>query len=62
MPLYEYKCPNCHGVTEKLISHSADEEEKRVQKCPECGGKAERVISLSSLDFKGDWFATKGKY
>lgn len=62
MPLYEYKCNDCGTVTDKLISHSADETDKDFQECSHCGEMAHRIMSLSSFELKGDWFKTKGTY
>lgn len=62
MPLYEFACRDCGGVTEKLISHSASDEEKEKQNCPECGGEAPRKVSLGSFELKGNWFKNKGTY
>ena len=43
MPIYEYQCPACGEVFEKL--QKADEGAE-LQKCPQCGEKkAERVLS-----------------
>jgi putative FmdB family regulatory protein len=61
MPLYEYKC-NCGAIQEKLVSHSATEDEKERAHCKECRGVAKRIISLGSFELKGNWFKTKGKY
>lgn len=55
MPIYEYKCMNCHHHFE-LIEGVSD---KRKKKCPECGKlKAERLVSLSGFQLKGSgWYA-----
>ncbi len=43
MPIYEYQCPSCGGVFEKL---QKVEEGGKLQTCPQCGDKkAERVLS-----------------
>lgn len=59
MPIYEYKCPSCNEVQEKLVRHSDPDKEHALCKC---GGEAERIISLGSFELKGDWFKTTGKY
>ena len=53
MPLYEYKCKQCHRHTEKIL-HFSDPEETV---CPHCGGTLERVISAPAIQFKGaGWY------
>ena len=54
MPLYEYKCTNCHKHTEKIQKFSDPE----ITVCPHCGGHLERVLSAPAVSFKGGgWFA-----
>jgi len=54
MPLYEYKCTNCHRHTEKIQKFSDPE----ITACPHCGGKLERVVSAPAISFKGGgWYA-----
>jgi putative FmdB family regulatory protein len=44
MPIYEYKCPECGALFEKLCLSSSQGD--RVQTCPACGSqKAGRVVS-----------------
>ena len=62
MPLYEYKCKECHTVTTKLIQHSASEDEKEFQECSHCSEMAHRQISLGNFELKGNWFKNKGSY
>ena len=54
MPLYEYKCTNCHKHTEKIQKFSDPE----ITVCPHCSGKLERVLSAPAVSFKGGgWYA-----
>ncbi|AKU91097.1 FmdB family zinc ribbon protein [Vulgatibacter incomptus] len=56
MPIYEYQCATCGGLTEVLqkVSDPAPES------CPACGGAStlEKVVSRSSFQLKGGgWYA-----
>jgi putative FmdB family regulatory protein len=54
MPLYEYKCLQCHRHTEKIQKFSDPE----ITVCPHCGGELERVITAPAVSFKGGgWYA-----
>jgi len=54
MPLYEYKCTDCHKHTEKIQKFSDPE----ITACPHCGGHLERVLSAPAVSFKGGgWYA-----
>jgi putative FmdB family regulatory protein len=55
VPIYEYQCRKCGGVTERLEgSH-----DRPLSKCPSCGGKAERLMSPGAFILKGSgWYAT----
>jgi putative FmdB family regulatory protein len=54
MPLYEYKCTNCHKHTEKIQKFSDPE----ITVCPHCNGHLERVLSAPAVSFKGGgWYA-----
>lgn len=66
MPLYTYKCQNdeCNHSEEKIVK-LADRDEDRV--CPECSGTSKREAFTagdkgSNLYFRGNWFATTGRY
>ncbi len=48
MPIFEYTCPNCGHVFEKLVLRRTEE----LPECPQCGGK--RVEQIFST------FATAG--
>lgn len=55
MPLYEYRCASCEGVTEALQKFS----DPPLSVCPKCGGALERLISPPGLQFKGTgWYVT----
>lgn len=54
MPLYEYKCTQCHRHTEKIQKFSDPE----ITVCPHCGGHLNRVLSAPAVSFKGGgWYA-----
>ncbi|MDR2051668.1 MAG: zinc ribbon domain-containing protein [Deltaproteobacteria bacterium] len=56
MPIYEYRCKECHQVFEEWFKN-ADDDESPV--CPVCDGPAERIISNTSFVLKGSgWYAT----
>ena len=40
MPLYEYHCPSCERIFEKIVNQQPDE-----IRCPQCGAQAERKVS-----------------
>jgi putative FmdB family regulatory protein len=63
MPLYEYKCQECHGRFE-IIRKFSDPD---LETCTLCGGgPVERLLSSPAIQFKGSgWYITdyskKGK-
>jgi putative FmdB family regulatory protein len=42
MPVYEYRCPDCTNLFEKLTSFS---ESSRDVPCPTCGAPASKLLS-----------------
>ena len=42
MPVYEYRCPDCTHLFEKLVSFS---EASRGVNCPTCGAQASKLLS-----------------
>ena len=56
MPLYEYRCKNCHHQFERIQKFSDDP----VRICPECGQQAvEQLLSAPAVQFKGSgWYVT----
>ena len=42
MPVYEYRCPDCTHLFEKLVSFSAA---ARDVTCPTCGAQASKLLS-----------------
>lgn len=42
MPVYEYRCPECSHLFEKLVSFSQADREAA---CPTCGARAGKVLS-----------------
>lgn len=57
MPIYEFKCPQCHKIYEKIMSiHDPN------PKCENCGGDMNKLISQTSFAFKGNgWYVTDYK-
>jgi putative FmdB family regulatory protein len=53
MPTYDYKCPGCGTVFERVQKMK----DPHVAKCPKCGAKAERQLSGGhGIVFKGSGF------
>lgn len=52
MPIYEYQCRKCHGVTEKIQGM----QDPPLRKCPSCGGKLEKMMSPGAFVLKGTGF------
>lgn len=42
MPVYEYRCPDCTHVFEKLVPMSSADQDVS---CPTCGARTSRLIS-----------------
>ena len=58
MPIYEYRCEECHQVFEEWCKHVEDDDRSRC--CPICKGRAKRLISNTSFALKGGgWYATE---
>jgi len=55
MPIYEYRCNECHQLFEEW---QKDFKERDVN-CPICGGASSRLISNSAFVLKGSgWYVT----
>lgn len=55
MPLFEYRCAQCHHLEEVLQKHG----EPAPEECPACGAKAtlDKEVSLTSFQLKGGgWY------
>lgn len=52
MPIYEYKCRDCHFDFERE-QHMQDDP---IQVCPACGGKVSRVIQPINIIYRGRGF------
>lgn len=55
MPLYEYRCQQCHKCFEFLQNINSEP----LAICPECGGFLHRLLSSPAIQFKGSgWYIT----
>lgn len=55
MPIYEYQCAACGGVTEKWQNIS----DAPLTECPACGGSLSKIISSCAFHLKGSgWYVT----
>lgn len=60
MPIYEYRCKECHQVFEDFVTTINDAESAV---CPVCDSDAERIISNTSFVLKGGgWYVTDYGY
>jgi putative FmdB family regulatory protein len=58
MPLYEYKCDQCHKTFEALQKFN----EEPLKECLYCHGNVTKLISTSSFQLKGSgWYVTDYK-
>lgn len=57
MPVYEYRCPDCTHLFEKLVSFS----DSRDINCPTCGAQANKLLStFAAIGVAGGWSAEMG--
>ena len=55
MPIYEYRCQECHHEFEKMQKFS----DPPVAACPTCAGSVQKLISRSAFHLKGSgWYVT----
>jgi putative FmdB family regulatory protein len=55
VPIYEYECSKCNGVTERLQGIN----DSPLRKCPSCGGRVRKKMSSGAFVLKGTgWYAT----
>ena len=55
MPIYEYRCQDCHHEFEKMQKFS----DPPVAACPTCAGSVQKLISRSAFHLKGSgWYVT----
>ncbi len=52
MPIYEYKCSNCHYQFERMQSFK----DEPISECPQCGHSVRRLIQPVGIVFKGSGF------
>lgn len=58
MPIYEYRCTDCHQLFEEWCRHI--ESANVPHFCPICKGSAKRLVSNTSFALKGGgWYATE---
>ena len=58
MPIYEYRCPDCHQVFEEWCKQVEDSSVTHA--CPVCSTQAKRLISNTSFALKGEgWYVTE---
>jgi len=56
MPIYEYECPKCGGISERIEKMN---ENKRNPKCAKCDKAMSKIMSNNTFKLKGKgWFAT----
>lgn len=56
MPIYEYRCKECHQVFEEWIRHAGEEEPCQ---CPICKGESVRIMSNTTFVLNGGgWYVT----
>ena len=57
MPIYEYRCAECHQLFEEWCKQVEDK--SAIHTCPICKGEARRLISNTSFALKGSgWYVT----
>jgi putative FmdB family regulatory protein len=58
MPIFEYKCPQCGALTEKIVQNAEDRDKTRTH-CPKCRVKMEPVPISQPAPFRwgkgGGW-------
>ena len=55
MPIYEYRCQECHHEFERMQKFS----DPPVAVCPTCAGAVQKLISRSAFHLKGSgWYVT----
>lgn len=60
MPIYEYRCKECHQIFEEWVRHANDE---TTRKCPVCDGESARIMSNTSFVLNGGgWYVTDYGY
>ena len=57
MPLYEFKCLACSGITEKQLPMTSDVQNIMCEKCGE--HTAKRIISRNTFILKGGGWSTQ---
>lgn len=58
MPIYEYRCKDCHQLFEEWCRHIEDESVPHF--CPICKSEARRLVSNTTFALKGGgWYVTE---
>ncbi len=58
MPIYEYRCPDCHQIFEEWCKHAEDSDVTHA--CPVCSAKSKRLMSQTTFVLAGGgWYATE---
>lgn len=66
MPLYTYRCTECSVSKEKIVKLSEREKPLGCEACQSTDTMKYEAFTAgdsgSNLYFRGNWFATKGRY
>ncbi len=66
MPLYTYRCTICSESTDKIVKLADRENPLPCEKCKTKDTMQREAFTAgqrgSNLYFRGNWFATKGRY
>ncbi len=59
MPIFDFKCPKCNNIDERIVSHGTTE-----NICSKCANKSEKIDKIYNSNFKlnGKWFKTTKEY
>jgi len=57
MPVFDYVCPNCNHVEEKIVKTS-----EAVVNCSKCNSISTKQLSVPTFILKGDGFYSRGTF